>query len=339
MRYYDITILDPDDASEIEHWTSYNTETSTSNPYALNIEMDIPLGPMHDPVGKDSYVRIWGVPISKLSQASDYTYKNIVISGGFQNGLPLANSDQAGIIAKGMIYNSFGNWVGTDMTLDLYITAGSASSSDDIGGSGTNYTPKNIIFSCSKGDTFSSALENTFDTAFPNYAQDIDLDDTLVASEDINGHYHTLEQLSQYLNKKSKLIKSSEDTYPGVMLWIDLDTVYAHDWVSTDTSSYTQIEFKELIGQPTYGAPYGIQFMCPMRTDLTIGSVVEMPKTLYTTTSGALSGITSTSSQRDTSIFSGTFIVKQIRHVGNFRDPSGSAWMTVFDAIASTTNS
>ena len=340
MRYYDIKILDPSDASVLKHWTSYDTDESTTNPNAQNIEMDIPKGPMNDPMGGDAFVRIWGIPLEDISQSADFTFKNIVIKGGYKKGLPYANSSQSGLIVKGMISNSFGNWIGTDMTLDLYITSGTATGTTNatLGGGGSVSKPKNIIFSCSKGETFANALSNTFKTAFPNYSRSINIDSALVASEEINGHYHSLQELADHMVNNTKIMKSSDSSYPGVMIWIDQDTVYASDWTQTDTTSYTQIAFKELIGQPTYGVPsgYEIQFMCPMRADLFIGSVVKMPKTLYTTTSSAQSGVLGSSGTKASSIFKGTFIISHIRFVGNFRSPDGTAWMTVFNAYSST---
>ena len=112
MRFYDI---------QIGGGKSYSDR---NNPYALNVEMDLTV------VDSDSIIAgtvvIWGIALEDISQANNLFNKSITVSGGMQPGLPLATaqSSQAGILAKGHIFQSFGNWVGTEMWLTLVIMTG-----------------------------------------------------------------------------------------------------------------------------------------------------------------------------------------------------------------------
>jgi hypothetical protein len=103
MRYYRIEI---DGGSTV--FTSY--ENGQNIPGALQVELDIPVAAMHSPGNAGAFVKIWGVPLSMISQASNLNNKAIKVYGGFQKGLPLANPKQAGLLVQDYTYQSFGNW-------------------------------------------------------------------------------------------------------------------------------------------------------------------------------------------------------------------------------------
>jgi hypothetical protein len=54
------------------------------------------------------------------------------------------------------------------------------------------------------------------------------------------------------------------------------------------------------------------------------------PQALFTTTAAAQS------QYRDKSAFQGKFQISVARHIGNFRQPDASAWVSVFNAFAVT---
>ena len=86
--------------------------------------------------------------------------------------------------------------------------------------------------------------------------------------------------------------------------------------------------FQDLIGQPTWiEAPF-IQFKTMMRADLKVGDQVTLPKTLVTNSAQAQSSLIN-----QQVAFQGKFQIQTIRHVGNFRQATGDAWVTVFDAF------
>ena len=329
MRYYDITITDPDTGTTIKNYTSYKNGKHLAG--ALNVELDITTGPFATPIA-DSSLRIWGVTLEELSQATDLTGKNIVVRAGMSDGLPLANSAQQGVIAKGVIFNSWGNWIGKDMTLDLVIKAGSATSGD-TGTSGTNSAPKNIVLNWKKGQTLGDALKSAISAAFPNYTASINISSDITAPEDLKGVYSTLEQLARFVNKKSILIKGSS-TYAGVDIVLARDTVSVFDGTVSPDST-TQIKFQDMIGQPTWSASYSVNLKTVMRGDLSIPGIIKLPETIYTTTTGAISGIIS-KQLKNKSIFTGEFMIAGLRHVGNFRQPDGNSWCTIIDLRSMT---
>ena len=70
-----------------------------------------------------------------------------------------------------------------------------------------------------------------------------------------------------------------------------------------------------------------MQFKCVMRGDISIGGYVKMPKAVVTTTTAASSSLINLKSA-----FEGTFQIKQIRHVGNFRQPDAESWVSTYNA-------
>ena len=151
MRYYKITIRDPSGvlvqtASSVPGtnatYTSYANNQSL--PGALQIELDIPIGTYAQPLG-GALVKIWGISQKEISSATQWNPRNVngelsafsvEIEAGFQKGLPLANPKQRGLILSGIIFQSFGNWLDTEMSIDLIIQPNF----------GTTQSPKNISF-------------------------------------------------------------------------------------------------------------------------------------------------------------------------------------------------
>lgn len=316
MRYYKIVITDPA-GKVVKTFTSFLG--AVSDPGALDIELDLPIYPFAQPAGP-AWVRVWGISLQDISQASDLnpnvpakTSHSIQVYGGFQKGLPLANPSQANLLVGGIIQQAFGNWVGTDMTLDMIITAGPGISA--VG-------PANLVVNWVKGTLLSQAIDATLRTAFPSYSRTINVDPKLVLNYDQVGFYGTLSQLGSWLKQATAPIIGG--TYQGVELSIRNGAFYVYD--GTSKTAPLAINFNDLIGQPTWIEPGVIQFNCPMRGDLNIGDYVTMPRTLVTITPQSLS------QYRDKSVFQGTFRLKSVRHVGHFRGESGMDWISTFNA-------
>lgn len=72
-----------------------------------------------------------------------------------------------------------------------------------------------------------------------------------------------------------------------------------------------------------------------MRADLSVNDYVQMPKNLLQTPGAVVTTSASQPQARQSSAFNGTFMINSVHHMGNFRQPSGDAWVTVFQAVAS----
>lgn len=327
MRYYSIKITNPSTGRIVVPTslaalgytnTSYTSFLNGRNlPGALNIEMDVIVAPFGSPAG-GSYIHIDGVSLQEIGQSSDLNGFEISVYGGMQKGLPLANPLQAGLLFRGFIFQAFGNWVGLEQSLDLILSV------DD----GSIEQPKNIIHNWKKGTLLKDAIAQTLATGWPTYTADIEISPDLVYNEDSVGYYQTIEQYANYIKSLSASIIGGN--YNGVEVSLTETTFFVYDGSVKDVPR--QIDFKEMIGQPTWIGPASLQFKCPMRADIALGDFVKMPQSLVTTTAAAHS------SQIDLrSAFQGTFLVNQVRHVGNFRQPSADSWVTVIDASALTT--
>lgn len=329
MRYYSIVITDPNSGELYRppslaglnlpaSWTSFVNNQSI--PGALNVEIDAYVSAFATPTA-DTFIRIWGISIAEISQANDLRGKNIQVFAGMQKGLPLANPAQAGLIFEGFILKSYGNWIGLDQTLDLNVAAGSSPD-----GVGSQSAPKNIVHNWKKGTQLSAAITSTLTTAFPGYTADVNISPNLVLTEDDVGYYQTPTQYAQYVRDLSKSIVGGT-TYAGVSVTLKQKKFSVYD--GTTAKDPLQISFQDLIGQPTWIGPQEIQVKTVMRADISVGDYVKMPPTVTTTTSGG--AIPDGSSQRANAIFQGSFIVNQVRHIGNLRQPDAASWNTTFD--------
>ena len=378
------------------------------DPGALNVVLDLFVYRADSPT-QQAIVQIWGVDRADLSQARNFTGCIIEVRAGFQKGLPLNNASQAGLILKGQINQAYGNWLGTDMTLDfVVVTAGS-----------TSENPVNLSFNWLANTPLKDALTATFNVALPGVAQDIQISSNLVQSHDEYGIYDALTPFAQMLRDLTRpIIGGAYDgvtivmTPNGLMVRDSYKTTGPTTATSTPTFTYngvsypvtngtisvptslladqgflnalpspatvvtgsadpavaasraqgqsviagvvpngsqtatapptassptiTQLAFQDLMGQPTWIDAYTITFACPMRADLTVGSIVRMPPGIIGggAQAGAPGTVTVTGnskpSARDSSNFSGVFGIYNVHHMGNFRQPDGQSWITVF---------
>jgi hypothetical protein len=311
VRYYEIVLTNASTGASIKTYTSFvNNQTI---PGALDIEIDVPVTAFAQPTG-EGYVRIWGVSLEEISQASDLNGAAVKVFAGMQAGLPLANPKQAGLIAQGYILQAFGNWIGTEQSLELILTA-----------SPTKAAPVNLVLDWKKGTTLESALKNTLSTAYPGYTLDFKISSNLVAPSDQKAPYANLTQLAQYIKQYTSPILGSD--YRGVDIFLTEKTFSVFD--GTTASDPKQIAFNDLIGQPTWIEPSTVQAKVVMRSKISVGDFIKFPNAQVT--SSAISGA-NLINQKLT--FQGAFLVDQIRHVGHFRQADAASWVTVINAAS-----
>lgn len=334
MRYYSIIITDPK-TGQVQIPASIRSLGITDATYtsyfnnknlrgALNIELDVFIAPYDTPAG-GSWVRIQGISLAEITQSHDLNKFNIAVYGGMQKGLPLANPKQNGLLFAGTIQQAFGNWVGTEQTLELNLVAGPAlPGQNSDGGTGTASDPKNFIHDWAKGTPLKTAIEQTIATAFPGFKSDVQISPDIVYTEDDKGYYQTMEQYAQYIQGVSQAVIGGPN-YNGVRIMLQDKTFFVFD--GTVSKIPLDIAYQDMIGQPTWIGPGEMQVKLVMRADIKVGDFIKMPNSLVTTTSAAQSG------QLDLqSAFKGQFLVNQVRHNGNFRQPDASSWVTIVDA-------
>ncbi len=315
MRYYKITISDPTSGQTTAEFASVLKDGS-NDPGALNIELDLAVTGYARPMGPtQAFLRIWGPSVKQIGQQNNLIDKKIQIFGGMGKGLPLATQQAKyqGLLVTGTVQQAFANWIGTDMTLDMVLNDSTGSSDE----------PVNLSLNWMANTKLSDAIATTLQTAFPSYQQDIKISDMLVKNFDQPGVYYTLPQFVEWIKQKSKSI-NQDPNYPGVDIMIRDKTFFVYD--GTSQTQPKQLQFNDLIGQPTWQNAPLIQITTVMRADLQVSDFITLPPGVISTTSAQNLG------SRDTTSFQGTFWINQIRHVGNFRQLDGEAWVTVIDA-------
>ena len=323
MRYYDISITEPSQGTgskPIFHATSHpNGPSAPPDPGAPQVEFDL----YQLTAGTDvanSWMRIWGIPLSVISRSRNLSNKNIAIKGGMGKGLPLANPKQAGMLAGGMIYQAFGNWIGVDMTLDLLLLPGYVQQAQ-------NPEPRNLGMNLQPGQKMADAIDQTLQTGYPGLKRNISISDNLVVQNQEAGYYGTLPQFAPYVQNLSRQIIGGAN-YAGVNMTVNGDTVTVTD--GTAKQNVKQISFLDLIGQPTWIGPQLVQVTCVMRSDIKIFDVIKLPPGLLTTQAGALPSL---SALKQETAFQGQYVVNKIHHIGNFRQKDGRSWCTILDCL------
>lgn len=327
MRYYNISITGGGGQPVV--YTSHpNGLYAPPDPYALDFECDILEFPFATPAG-NSFIRLWGISLQTIANAQQLNGQSITVSGGMGKGLPLANPQQAGILAAGNVWQAFGNWQGTAMTLDIYAIPGLAPAPNKAAAAGNPDLPANIVLNWKANTTLSDALSPCLQTAYPGYKVVVNINPGLVVGNDQPAYYQSLTQLSQFLNQKTKAIIGG--SYPGVSIKCIGTTITAYDNYNASQQAAKEIAFTDLVGQVTWIAPQTVMATCVMRGDLEVGMMVKMPPGQIAIQAQSFSQF------RQSSAIQGTFVITKLRHIGNFRQPQGTAWVTTVEAVTSVT--
>jgi len=337
-RYYNLTITAPGGSQPFRQWTtnpqasgvgapsSPNTQQTVYDPAALNVIFDLIIQAADQPSGYQN-ITVEGVPLSDLQQAIGWTGYQVELQAGMTAGPPLANPQQRGTILKGQIYQAFGNWVGTDMTLDLVI-------------SGTAFTldsPGNFNFNRQPGQPLAEAIQSTLNTAMSGVTQNVSISSQLVVQRTEPGTYGSLTEFATMIRETTKGVLGS--TYPGVTVALQSGQLYVFDG-TTPAQNSMQFAFTDFVGQPTWINQNLMQVTTVLRGDLQIGGSVKMPQGLQdapgivTTTAASMP-----SSLKYQSAFQGAFTIQGIRHVGNLRAPDAREWVSIFNCFPTTPTS
>jgi len=322
LRYYKIVITDADgnpvlDAAgnPIGPYESHVGQRPIRG--ALNVELNIPSFTFDQPTG-GGFLRIWGVGLWALSQAADLNGKKIQVFGGFLGGLPLSRRQPTpGIILQGEIQQAYAMWSGTTQTLDLIIQGDYGSPTDQ----------KNIVFDCPAGAHLSDSIAASLKTAFPEYDVDASgLSPDLVTLTALPGYYGTLSEFASWLNQQSRGIIGG-DTYRGVKISFKDGGLRVFDGTTKDEPQ--QINFFDMVGQPTWLDFGTVSFALMLRSDFQVGDYVTMPRGIFVQNTPQ-----SNSQYREKSAFEGTFLITQVRHLGNFRQTAAdNDWITTYEAV------
>lgn len=326
MRYYDIRLTNPTTGQVARSWTSH--PLGKFDPQSLLVEFDIVTSTYAVPVGA-STVTIYGVALQDLFQANHFgLFQNALgllqpshaftMLGGMQKGLPLANPKQAGLLVSGVVLQSWGNWEGTDMTLDLLVSPSGGYSISN---------PAPIVMNWRKGTELSAALQQCLQQAFPGYPVKIAIKSGLVQNHDEIGTFSTLDQLGQWLDQLTTLRFNTP-----VAICNQGAALFAFD--ATYKPLPVQLAYTDFVGQPTWIGPQEMQVKLVLRGDLTIGGLVKLPLGAQDNPGIIQTAAASNASSiRYKSTFSGDFRITQIRHVGNSRSPDGASWVTIINCV------
>ncbi|MBL0907802.1 hypothetical protein G5645_07310 [Pectobacterium carotovorum] len=332
MRYYEINIMDSKN-QVIRQYSSLRN--GVYNPGCLMIEFDIPRYGESTPAG-EARLAIWGIGPQEMQQARQDLYgKKIQIFVGMSPGLPLAGKWNKKLAIEGTIFQVFGNWQGTDLRLDFIIVSGPINESDP-----ERLTPIEVTFPWRAGSTLSSALTQCLMTIGGGFRPNISVSDRLVLNYDWPMFCGSLRDLAQQIKALSRS-KIRDPGYSGVEIAVVngkeirvWDNDYRHHPDSAAKSSATarsknpiQIEFVDLVGQPTWINFGVVSLICVMRSDIQTGDHILMPKRAR-----PMIQASSYSHYRDDSAFTGEFVVQSVRLLGNSRQPNAESWITIIEA-------
>jgi hypothetical protein len=257
----------------------------------------------------------------------------------FGGGPPTASASSIGDIGQFSGSNVFGA-----ATTEV----GGVVSSLFGGGSQGLQAPLNLIHNLMPGMNLSGAISETLGRAFSQGGANIGISDALKLNYQDAGMYQNMQQYAQYIQKFSQSILGIKN-YPGVNMTSKGQGINV--WDATKVLGWGQIDYTDLIGQPTWIEIQKIQVKCIMRGDIQCGYHVTVPPGLYGLSPTAIVThrpgvalntlqvnafgvpIGQGSPQRDNVSIPGAGVVTKVLHVGDFRNPDGVGWSTTYDIL------
>ncbi|ANP08774.1 hypothetical protein ACVD2J_10460 [Escherichia coli] len=329
MRYYRLEIINPKTGKPPVDSNGNPIgpfDTSETPGCGLHVEFDFEVTGL-DVVGSGTMLTIYGLPIEMLQQSVNLNGCIVSLTAGFASGLPLANPDQQGEIIYGEVYMAYANWIGTNQTLNLVVNPVYRKKEDGspVRFSGTGFQGEKL------GDVLSRVLKQ----AYPDKIIESSVSDNLVLPEDIPLVYLDIGSLAMAVRSLSKAIIRQKG-YSGVGIIMLPDRIRLYDNSSLELGKIKKIEPYELIGQPTWIKPFTVSFKCPLRGDIRCSDVIELPQGMFSGASSILMTNTTAPSviSKNSTTFTGKFLVKSVRHIGAYLTADGDAWVTVFEAYA-----
>lgn len=348
MRYYSLIISDPKTGLVFKPapnglgfiksaggFTFSSFVNGQTDPGALNIEFDAPVYAYNQSQGRQ-WIRVWGVGLPMIGQASDLNGANFLLSAGMKPGLPLATAaaNQAGVIMQGKVFQSFGNWEGVVQTLEFVVNP----AADGV---------RNLGFNWPAGTSLSQAITVTLMQAFspPNspiqYKPNVNIGSNLVLAGTQAGTYQNLEQFASTVHDLSLQagVPVYGDSYAGVQITITGNTINVFDGQGAMPAKVIQLAFRDLIGQVTWINPTQVNFNTVLRSDIACGMNVQFPfgrggpfvSPFVLTSAAAVTGGSNAPASDKTS-FQGQFYINTVHHWANFRQPDGESWKTGYTA-------
>jgi hypothetical protein len=342
--------------------TSYTSYPGYHNPNALDVELDvrsIGYGNNSGDTKQGSFVRIYGVSLPEIGQQFKLTNRNIVIKAGMSKGLPLAKPEQQGVIVAGKIWQALGNWEGVDKTLELMIYPASIK-------------PSNYQFLWQKGQLLSDAIKSTLAGSDLGSSKVVgNISPRLVnnSGRAKGGVYKSFEEFASAVLSLSKAPEFADiktltgSPYEGVQLFkrpginatINFSgtpippgaspssaDIYMTDKTFAEGDSRTpskplELKYEDFIGQPSWIENVVVSFKTVMRADIRVGDFIKFPEWPFGNLfgvigSGAVGGQLASPS-RNNLIFQASFFVRSVHHLGRFRSPGATSWVTVFEAV------
>ncbi|QKJ58797.1 hypothetical protein [Serratia fonticola] len=296
------------------------------NSSALQITFDINIIDQDD-FSSGAMVTIYGLPLSFIAQAVNLFGAKVKLFAGFVPGLPLTQGSEIGLIFSGEVWSAYANWEGVNQSLNLIV--------NPLPYVDINSKPISISLDGKKGQKLGDVLLPALKTAFQDKEIIINISDKLVLSEDWPTVVTSLSDLSMLLSRHTPGM-TGDRNYQGVSLIVQRGAIRIFDSYFIGTKR--TVKLKDFVGQPTWLGYNYVSFKFVMNPNISVSDVLVIPPDINKGMTSILSvGDGYQFLNKNNAItFTGEYRVMAVRHIGDFRNPSGEAWVTVVEATPFT---
>jgi hypothetical protein len=183
--------------------------------------------------------------------------------------------------------------------------------------------PLNFTHNLQANQPLSAAIQETLSKVFPQAKLSININPALKLQYQDAGIYQNFSQYAGFIKNLSHSILGVKG-YQGVDMVTKGNLIKVFD--HPDGSTFTLSPY-DLVGQPTWVDVNRVHIICVMRADIFVNDYIVIPPGILfgmDQASGALPG----APQRANLTFQGKFLVTNMHHIGDLRNPDGVQWTT-----------
>jgi hypothetical protein len=208
------------------------------------------------------------------------------------------------------IFQSYGNWIGAEQYLDLIFFSNS-------------FVPDAAIaFGVKAGTPVIDMITQTLNAYFPECTVVPNIKALLTFSAPEAGFYRDLTAFGQYVTERTQKMgaqSTGNQFYPGVFMRLRSATMQIYVY---DTSKQNfNIDFKDLIGQPTWIDQATVNFKTVLRADIDVGNSITFPLDVQQPFAITAVPPAPGAAASSKTAFQGRFLVNKVHYFANFRSP------------------
>ena len=264
----------------------------------------------------NTQIELYNVSSSLFSSNANLVGKQISIFAGLEGYLPTINNKQRGLIFTGYISGQYSSWSGNTTIVTLICNPFEISLKENV-----------FLIEIKKGEAVANSLKKILDS------------NNIPSVLSIKSLQKIAKSNNKFISKNLyEMLKYFEKEH-GIYSYTGTEGLIISLLEEKNIIPPIEIKDIDMVGQPEANGLGQIIFTLQLRADLNIGNTISSNALSWLNIGGAGGGLNvgyfNGKEGKDNlfRFFTGYFVITQIRHVGDSRNSSSNAWITIIECV------